>query len=251
MVAAAAFELRAVAHLIQPWGTPARDLEQLRAGIAAAPIEVVFHHTVQYQLRHPGAEELPPDDFSAWIAGVVQDAETAERLSFAVQSGGRSGPAARAALLRVLESLPARRRSERDAPEESAFSFLAATAVSFPTGIVVHDGRELVEALTAADAGVWFRHLVEEPWFLQERAPLLEWLTASGERRLAEWLVEDAGAGLPIEKARARLVRRWRQSRIARQVTDAAAVPEDVRRDAGRQAVARFVRRVRRPSGPS
>ena len=98
------FELRAVAHLVRPWGAPIRDLEQLRAGIGDAPAEVLFHHAVQYQLRHAGAGELPPDDFSAWIGGVVQDAETAERLSFAVQSQRSSPDAIRSALLGVLDA---------------------------------------------------------------------------------------------------------------------------------------------------
>ncbi len=246
MVDPAAFEFRAVAHLIQPWGTPARDLDQLRDGIASAPIEVLFHHTVQYQLRHPGAEELPPDDFSAWIGGVVQDAETAERLSFAVQSGNTSAASVRTVILEVLEALPARRRRDRDAPEESAFLFLSTTSVEFSTGAFAHDGQELMEALLGADAGVWFYHLVQEPWFQEGRASLLNWLLTTRDHRLARWLEDAAGSGLPIEKARAQVHRRWRQSRIARHVTEAAASPEDARREAGRQAVARLVRRVTR-----
>lgn len=212
----AAFELRAVAHLIQAWGRPARDLDQLLDGIASAPIEVLFHHTVQYQLRHPGADELPPDDFSAWIGGVVQDAETAERLSFAVQSQSTSAASVRAALLEVLNSLPTSRRRDRDAPEESGFLFLSATSVDYSTGVHVHDGQDLVEALLEADSGVWFYHLVEEPWFGDGHASLLEWLLATRDHRLAKWLGDAASSGLPIEKARAQLHRRWRQSRIAR-----------------------------------
>jgi hypothetical protein len=251
MVEAAAVELRAVAHLIQPWGTPARDLDQLRDGIASAPIAVLFHHTVQYQLRHPGADELPPDDFSAWIGGVVQDSETAERLSFAVQGQSTSAASVRAALLGVLNTLPTSHRRERDAPEESAFLFLSATSVDYSMGVFAHDGQELMEALLEADAGVWFYHLVEEPWFRKGHASLLEWLLTTRDHRLAKWLVDAAGSGLPIEKARTQLHRRWRQSRIARQVTEAAASPEDARREVGRRVVARLVRRVKRPDESS
>jgi hypothetical protein len=248
---ASGFELQAVAHLIQPWGTPVRDLEELREAIAAAPAGVLFHHTVQYQLRHPGADELPPDDFSAWIGGVVQDAETAERLSFGVQSRNTSARSVRAALLEVLDALPAKRRRDRDAPEESALLFLTATTVSFPTGIRVHDGRELVEALAECDPGVWFFHLFEQPWFQEARAPLLDWLAAVGDDRLVKGLEDAVGCGLPIEKARARLLRRWRRSQIARKVAAATASSADERREAGRQAVARRVRRVDRSGGPS
>lgn len=250
MAAGTAFELSGVAHLVRPWGKPVGDLEQLRKGIAAAPDEVIFHHAVQYQLRNPGAEELPPDDFSAWIGGVVQDTETAERLSFVVQGRSMSPESLKTALLHVLTAIPATKRVERDAPEGSEFLFLATTPVSFPIGRWVHDGRDLVDALIAMDAGVWFFHLIEEPWFGGGRAPLLEWLVASHDQRLAAWLEEAAGAGLPIDKARARLLRRCRLSRIGRRLADVAAAPEDKRREAGRQAVARFVRR-RTGSGES
>jgi hypothetical protein len=245
------FELRGVAHLIQPWGTPARDLDQLRDGIASAPVEVLFNHTVQYQLRHSGANELPPDDFSAWVGGVVQDAETAERLSFAAQSRNTSVASVRVALLEVLNLLSEGRRRARDAPEESAFLFLSATSVNFSTGTFVGDGQELVETLLEADPGVWFYHLVEERWFREGHASLVDWLLTTRDHRLASRLVDAADSGLPIEKARAQLHRRWRQSRIARQVTEAAASPEDARREAGRQAVARLVRRVTRPDESS
>ncbi len=250
MEPSAAFELKAVVHLIRPWGAPARRLDELRDGIASGPVEVLFNHTVQYQLRHPGADELPPDDLSAWIAGVLQDRETAERLSYAVQTRSASASSVRAGLLEVLDALPPHRQASRDAPDEGAFLFLSATSVVVSTGIAVRDGHELAEALAGTDSSVWFYHLVQEPWFLEGRTPLLDWLATVGEHRLAERLRDAAGAGLPIERARARLLRYWRRSRIARHVADATASPEDVRREAGRHVIARFVRRVTR-SDPS
>jgi hypothetical protein len=238
-----AFELQGVTHLIRPWGEPAGDLQQLRQGIAVAPPEVLFRHAVQYPLRDPGAEELPPDDFSAWIGGVVQDAETAERLSFAVQGGSTSPEALRAAALAVLDAVPERRRRERDTPPESRFQFLAAGSLSHPVDTSVRNGQELVDALAAADASVWFFHLVEQPWYGAGRAPLLEWLAATADRRLGPWLREAAGSGLPIDKARARVSARWRRSRIGRRVTEATTHPHAVRREAGRRALARLLRR--------
>jgi hypothetical protein len=238
-----AFELNGVAYLIRPWGAPAGDLEQLRHGIASAPEDVLFCHAVQYQLQHPGVHELPPDDFSRWIGGVLQDGETAERMSFVVQGCGPPFDHLRAALLEVLDAIPEKRRVRRTAPEGSAFPFMGATPVSFPTGTQVHDGQELIDALLAADACVWFLHLVQEPWFTPGRAPLLAWLDARAETRLAGWLAEAAADGLPIDRARSRAGGRWRRSRIGRQVAEATGSPESERREAARQAVAKLVRR--------
>lgn len=245
MTAAAAFELRGVVHLVRPWGSPARDLDQLMHGIASAPAEVLFRHAVQHQLRHPGAEELAPDDFTSWIAGVVQDAETAERMSFEVQGGHATPETLRTALVSVLEALPAAKRLQHDAPEGSAFVFLSATSLSFPSGVEVHDAHELVDALMSSDSGVWFFHLIEQPFLSAGRAPLLDWLALAGRERLVSWLDEAAHAGLPIDKARARLLKRWRQSQIGRRLAEAAETPEDARREVGRQAVARLLQRTR------
>jgi hypothetical protein len=237
------FELSGITYLIRPWGTPAGDLEQLRQGIASAPDDVLFYHAVQYQLHHPGAEELPPDDFSAWIGGVVQDGETAERMSFAVQGCGPPFDRLRAALLGVLDTMPEKRRLQRDVREDSAFPFMGTTPVRFPTGSLVHDGQELIDALLAADACVWFLHVVHEPWFEGGRVPLLSWLDAVPEPRLADWLAEAATGGLPIDRARTRVSRRWRRSRIGRQVAQAAMTPESERREAAKRAVVNLVRR--------
>lgn len=243
------FALQAVVHLVRPWGGSAGNLDELRQGLAAAPGDVLFHHAVQYQLRHPAGGELPPDDFSAWVGGAVQDRQTSERFSFVVQTHNSCAAALREALLEVLDALPARDRVARFPADGGRFVFLSSTSVTLPTGLTVRSAVGLVDALMQSDPGVWFYHLIEEPWFRRDRGSLLDWLHALGESRLAGWLQDAAGDCLPIQSAQARVSRQWRRSRVVRQVADAAQVPEDVRREAGRQAVARFVRRVTRP-GP-
>lgn len=245
------FELRTVVHLVRPWGEPVHDLEQLRAALDRVPADVLFHHTVQVQLRDPAALELPSDDFSAWVAVVVQDRESAERISFAVQSHNSSADEVRTALREALDSVPGAERGNRRAPAEGAFQLLAAESLAVPTGTVVQDSEELVVALVTADPGVWFRHVIEEPWFGAGESPLIDWLTSRGESRLAGWLRDAAFAGQAIERARDRLMRRWRQSHLARRLAEASGSPEDVRREAGRDAVARLVRRVTRPESDS
>ena len=77
------FELIGVVHLVRPAGMTAHHLEGLRAGISAATSHTLLHHAFGPQLRHPSAEELPPDDFSAFgraVAGVLKDATMSGRL---------------------------------------------------------------------------------------------------------------------------------------------------------------------------
>jgi len=242
-----AFELRSVVHLVRPTGARASDLEQLRAGIVAAPDESLFTHGLQVQLRAPAVDELPPDDFSGWVNGVVQDRETAERLSFAVQIRNGSPQELRTALIEILDSVGTSARAARGCPPGGEFVFLAAESVPLSTGIRVQDAGELIDALVSADASVCFFHLTEEPWGSEGgRFPLAEWIAARGEARLADWLGEARVMGLPIESMRRKIMQRWRRSHLGRRVSDAASAPDVARREAGRVAVARLVRRIAR-----
>src|SRR5262249_56637651 len=92
------------------------DLEGLAAGIAEAPRQSLFYHTLQVQLRDPASQELPPDDFSGWVHGVLQDRETAERLSFTVQNRNGSAAELKDALLEILGSIPENPRRAPLAP---------------------------------------------------------------------------------------------------------------------------------------
>lgn len=249
MDTADSFELTSVVHLVRPEGARARDLEALRLGIEGVHASSLFYHAIQCPLRRPDGRGLPPDDFSAWVNGVLQDRETAERLSFAVQGHGSSEAELRQALLDALTSVSEKDRRERAAPTESAFVFLAAETVRVPVGGSAHNADRLVEALTVADPSVWFYHLVEEPWYHPGTLPIVRWARGLGEQRLAHLLEEESRSGRGLEEMRRRVLRRWRQSRLHGRVAAAAAATESERREAGRAAVAGLVRRITKTEG--
>jgi hypothetical protein len=240
------FELTGVVHLARPTGRMAHDLDELRHGIEACEPAALFYHGVQCLLRHGASDDPPPDDFSAWIAGVVQDRETAERLAFAVRDHARAPAPMRAALLEVLDRLPPRARADRDAPEGGAFAFITVDSVSVPTGAAPADSAALVASLLDADDSVWFWHLIEEPWRREGVAPLGEWLRAAGARALAARLEEGARSGLPIPTLRRRVRSSLRRSQLARRVAEAGRIPEAQRREEARSVVAGLVSRITR-----
>ena len=243
------FELASVVHLVRPAGARARDLEALRIGIEGVNAASLFYHTIQCPLRQPDSSGMPPDDFSAWVNGVLQDRETAERLSFAVQGHGGSEAELRQALLDALGSVSEKERRERAAPVESSFVFLTTESVRIPVGVDARNADELVEALATADPGVWFHHLIEEPWYQPGTPPIARWARELAEVRLATLLEEEAHSGRGLEEMRRRVLRRWRQSRLHGRVAAAAAATESERREAGRAAVAGLVRRITKPGG--
>jgi hypothetical protein len=250
MVHGPGFELTSVVHLVRPAGARARNLESLRLWIAEATAATLFYHTVQCPLRRPDSSEPPPDDLSTWVAGVVQDRETAERLAFAVQ--GRSGSAAdlRDALLEVLKSIPDRDRFSRAVPPESEFVLLAAESVAIPTGVIARDGESMMTALADAEPGVWFYHLIEQPWYSPGPAPIVRWARERGEETLAKVLDEASRGGRGLAEMRRRALKRWSQGRLRARVAAATHASEDERREAGRAAVAGLVRRMTRVETP-
>lgn len=217
---AAPYQLLGVSHVLQPWSEPIQDLEQLRANLANAPTNVLFVHLLQCHLRSAAAAELPMDDVSHWVAAVVQDHETAEKLWFALAYAEPGAEPARKALLDVLDRMPASRRHERRGPPGGAFTMLTSMSVPYPFGEPHDDPIALVEDLMRADLSVWFLHLLEEPWHRGARPSLTAWLHARGETRLAQWLDECAHSGLPLEKASARFQRRWRLGQVRRRLAE-------------------------------
>lgn len=240
----APFELCTVAHLLRPMGVSAHDLQALRDAVAELPPRALFQHTVQHRLRHQVGDEPPRDDLSAWVAGVVQDLETAERLGFTIAEHSTSAEAVRAAMLGVLDAVPERARRGRDAPEGGDFVFLEADSVVLPTGHVVRDAGDLFDALPRTDIAVWFYHLLEEPWFGDPESALIPWV-ARQDARLAEALASESASGLPIETIRRRLMTRLRRRMLGRRVLEASGHPPDARRETGREVVGRLMRRRR------
>lgn len=246
-VAPVAFELFGVVHLVRPAGFAAANLEELRGGLDRATPTSLFHHAFEATLRHPAAAERPPDDFSHWVSAVVQDRETAERLSFAVQSGANCASELRGALIEVLDTVPERERIERDAPEGGEFVFLEMESVPLETGWAVGDCEALMERLAEADPSVLFYHLIEQPWLEPDLPSLVTWSRGAGEAKLAGWLIESAHDGRPLEDMRRRLLQRWKRSHLSRRLAEATLVPEQQRREAGRRVISSLVRRIQRP----
>lgn len=241
-----AFELSGVVHLVRPAGIEVHDLEQLRTALEQAPERSLFFHTAGRVLRHPATEELPQDDFSHWVSGVVQDRQTGERMSFAVE-GSNTAEELRRALIDVLASVSEKDRVAHDSPPGGEFVFLTVASVQVPTNTYAYDPHELIELLAEADASVWFYHLIEEPWAKGE-SPLRRWLEARGAAQLGEFLDHAARSGRPIEDMRRRVLKRWRFNRLGPRVAAAAGATEKERSEAGREAMSRLVRRIR-PEG--
>ncbi|MFI5370396.1 MAG: DUF5752 family protein [Candidatus Eisenbacteria bacterium] len=244
------FELSGVVHLVRPVGERVSELESLRTALSRVPDRALFFHTRARWLHRPESDELPPDDVSAWVGGVIQDREVAERLSYAADLAGESAAALRVAWLAVLDTVPERARNTHAAPPGGEFVFLACESVRVPSGRAVADATELMRSLDEADPSVWFWHLIEEPWEHPGHAPLLRWLESRGETGLAERFESVMRSGRPLAEMRRSLMRRWRWSGLGGRVAAAAGQSAIERRRAGREAVVSLTRRLHRKETP-
>jgi hypothetical protein len=188
--------------------------------------------------------EQPPDDFSHWVHGVVQDRETAERMAFALQTSCDSPEMLREGLLDVLAPMSEATRRRRDAPEDGAFVFLDVDSVRVPTAHVVDLPSALMEHIDQLPLAVLFYHAVEQPWMDPEAPSLALWLESHGEPKLAQRLVGALQSGKSLADLRRQLVRQYRQSRLGRRLADAALASDDMRREEGRRAMQRLARRL-------
>lgn len=244
--APARLELTGAVYLLRPTRARAPHLEALRAGIAEATPDVLFYHTQMPRMREPDAADTPVDDFSAWVRGVLQDVETAERLAFAALSAPSDAETLRAGLLRVLDQVPHDRRMRLDAPPGGEFVFLTADIVRLPTEIVVGDPAAAFAALAQANVAIWFHHVVEAAWLDGRGERLSTWLEHQGCARIAAVVAREASSGRPIAQTRRTVLREWRRGRLGRRMLEAERDTADARRNAGREAVASLARRLAR-----
>lgn len=237
-------QLSSVAHLESPDGRTAATMDALRDGIEAAGTNVIFHHVTRIAIRHPGARDLPANDFARWIGVVLQDQEAAERLAFAGAGPLTPLEEVRQSLLRVLAGVPARRRHQ-EAPEGAIFHFVRARSVAAPLSLEAQEPRDLVERWRNMDLGAVFYHLIEAPLLGPESAQVVPWLRDHGAASLAKAAEELASSGRPLERLHRELGIRWRRIQIPDRLVRRLDVPEEARRAEARAAIARLAGRLR------
>ena len=237
------FELEGAVYLTAPTGASATTLEDLRTCVARATSATLFHHTQRRRLA--ADDETPPDELSAWVRGVVQDSEIAERIGFAVQSAPPGAESLRERVLQALDELPASVRERRAAPEGGRLALLSVRPVPVPSGLVADDVDDLARVLEQATRDVWFHHLVEEPWFRPGEPSLLGWLREGGGDALATMLEREVRRRASIDAVRAALRRHRRRAAITSRVLSGESTAPNETRELAR----RLARRVARDNG--
>ena len=243
-----AFRFSSVAHLESPVGRTATSLEMLKEGIESVGSDSIFHHVTRISIRYGRAGDLPANDFARWIGAALQDRETSEQLAFVGAQPLAPLETVRAALLGVLERVPARRR-RAEVSEESAFHFVSSRSVRAPLGLEASGPGSVVDRWAELDLGSVFYHLIESRVLGPEEDVLASWLRDHDAEGLAKSAEELTATGRPLARLHRDIGARWRRKLIARRLVDRLDTPEEVRRTEARAAVVRLAGRLRSPHG--
>lgn len=167
-------------------GRSARDLNELRAGIAELPDSVIYKHTYRFLAEHEALVPEPPSDFALWVSDALGDEALAERLGAVDTLSFSSLEALRREILRVIDE-GLKRGPGRPAPAGGEFHFLEAKRFSAPTELEASTLAEFAAAMEKVGPSSLYLHLYEA----KLRPPLgindfSHWLeTSLGEKDLA------------------------------------------------------------------
>jgi hypothetical protein len=174
-------------HLIFLLGTRARTVEELRAGIANAPLSAIYHHTHRYLHQQKFLYPEPPNDFAYWLANTLNLDALAEALASVNIIRFQTLEGLKRQLVQILTDYVARERPAAVCPEGQEFHFMKCRSFILPTSHVAHDVKEFSELLGKISVSSLYYHMIEAKLRLErDQNDFSAWLSGIGENELAE-----------------------------------------------------------------
>jgi len=155
----ASFEFRQNVTLLRSTGDTARDLRELRAGIAAVGDDSIYHHTYQYFQK--GLIREYTNDFAHWAGESLEERALAEQLSNIDPYGFSGIDELRGNILEVIDTYLQDFPEPRPAREKDEFHFADAITISFPLGIKARNLAELLMGIKYVDEQCLYHHFYE------------------------------------------------------------------------------------------
>jgi Family of unknown function (DUF5752) len=180
------FEFKLCFSLLRFTGKKAKDLRELREGIASANDDCIFHHTYQYFLKGPTLEYT--NDFGHWAGESLEERALAEHLSNVDPFSYGQMQDLKQELVRVIDDyLTAFPEPRKVFPGEEFFFNETVTFVA-PLGIHVKNLAEFLMAIKYIDPASIYYHFYEAKVRLSEGVnDFSAWIKNTlDKRRLAE-----------------------------------------------------------------
>ncbi len=205
-----AFRFNTRTHLTELTGLRARNLRELADYLKKAPDSVVYFHTHHFLEEQHYLRSEPSNDFALWVADALGDEVMGERLAAVDTFAFPTMGALRERLVAMIEEYLATGSNFREAMPGREFYFMKSVSVILPTPYVVHDLRELAEALRKISLGSLYYHIFESRLRLGRGLNDFSiWLQDSlGEKELADEIAQLDPYTYTLEGLRSALIQR-------------------------------------------
>lgn len=137
------------------------SLRELREGVARCPLECLFHHFCETQLRPTFDDPEFSNDFAVWAAKHVRDRILAERLGVINPYEFDNLEQLREVVLEVVDDRLSEVGHHQFAPAGEDFRFMRAVTVVFDVGIQLRTPDDLVTRLPQFSTSSIYYHFVE------------------------------------------------------------------------------------------
>jgi hypothetical protein len=153
------FKFKQCVSLLESTGKKAKDLRELRDGIAAVSDECIFHHTYQYFLKGHILEYT--NDFAHWAGEGLEERALAEQLSNIDPYDFKHIADLRSILLNVIRGYLKKFPEPRKAMTGDEFCFNETVTFIFPAGVRAQNLAEFLTALKYIDTASVYYHFYE------------------------------------------------------------------------------------------
>ena len=142
-------------------GLKANDELKLLELIEEVPADSIYYHTHDYFLRHFYIIGPYPNDFANWAAVQVRDRVLGEKLGSVTPSPQKSLEDIRLELVDIIDQHLSSIKMIPYVIYGQQFHFMKSQIIKVPTGIIVKNIEEFVEALKTVDASAIYNHFFE------------------------------------------------------------------------------------------
>ncbi len=154
-----AFEFKQCVSIVKSTGENARTLRELRALIAKAGEESIFHHVYQYFLKGHMLEYT--NDFSQWAGESLEERALAERMASIDPYTLKSVKEVRKELLREIDAFLNDFPEPHEVVSGNEFYFNETVNLVFPVGVMTRNLAEFLVAIEHIDAGSIYYHFYD------------------------------------------------------------------------------------------
>jgi hypothetical protein len=159
---ATVFEFKSRLNLVELLGVRARNILELRQGLASVSGGSIYHHTHRFLQQHHYLYPEPPNDFAFWIANALAMDDLAERLASIDTVSFHRIEELRSRLLAILDQWgDGDKMRARTCNEGEEFHFMGSRTFVLPTTLRAANLKEFSACLRHISFDSLYYHIFE------------------------------------------------------------------------------------------